>query len=417
MEEKLIVKRFKLEEKEVEVKIDLDNDNVWMIQNELAKLFNLDRSVIGKYLKNESENMISVGCEMDSVCAKIAHTGTDNKEYKVKHYSLELILKIGYKIDSDKTLKFKKWVENTLKEMKQESVKSPLPIEVFEDGDFKLEVSVSPLEDTVWLTQEEVARLYLTSKQLISFHVNNILKEEELEEATVKKNLTVQLENGREVRREMLVYNLDMIISIGYRVGSKRGIMFRKWANRVLKQYLSKGYAIDETRVTLYKDSYLELNNTVLRLENKVINHEDRINVLEEKKKKEKVEKLFFNGEEYDAFSFLSNLVNKANNKIILIDNYIDVGTLDILSHKKSSVDVEIVTVHNYLTQSAMNNFVKQYGNLHIKYNTNFHDRFLIIDNTYLYLIGASIKDAGKKIFSINEMHDIDNLNFLLQKI
>ena len=129
------------------------------------------------------------------------------------------------------------------------------------------------------------------------------------------------------------------------------------------------------------------------------------------------MEKIFFNGEEYDAFSFLSSLVSKATSKIILIDNYIDVGTLDILSYKKSNVDVEIVTVHDYLTKSAKNTFIKQYGNLIIKINNNFHDRFLIIDNTYLYLIGASIKDAGKKIFSVEQMYDKDNLSFLLQKI
>jgi len=197
---------------------------------------------------------------------------------------------------------------------------------------------------------------------------------------------------------------------------------------------------VSNVSVSKFEDKFIESDNAsnisyfsflmidrginVLRLENRMGNVEEEVkelnnelDIIKNNKKEERVEKLFFNGEEYDAFSFLSNLVNKANNKIILIDNYIDVGTLDILSHKKSSVDVEIVTVHNYLTQSAMNNFVKQYGNLHIKYNTNFHDRFLIIDNTYLYLIGASIKDAGKKIFSINEMHDIDNLNFLLQKI
>jgi len=218
-------------------------------------------------------------------------------------------------------------------------------------------------------------------------------------------------------------YNLDMIIIIGYRVGSKRGVMFRRWASRVLKQYLSKGYAIDEARVTLYKDNYVELNNTVLRLENRMGNVEEEVkelnnelDIIKNNKKEERVEKLFFNGEEYDAFSFLSNLVNKANNKIILIDNYIDVGTLDILSHKKINVDVEIVTVHNYLTLSAKNNFVKQYGNLHIKYNTNFHDRFLIIDNTYLYLIGASIKDAGKKAFCVSEISR-PIINDLLLKI
>jgi len=406
MEEKLIVKTFKLDEKEVEVKIDLDNNTIWMIQNELAKLFDVTRSWITRQIKKELENCDDI----DSVCSNLEHTGTDNKEYKVKHYSLELILKIGYKIDVDKTLKFKELVENTLKEMKQESAKSSLPIEVFEDGEFKLEVSVSPSEKTIWLSQEQIAKLFNVDRSTITKHIKNILNEEELDESNVQK-MHIPFSD-----KMIYVYNLNMIISIGFRVNSKRATIFRIWSNKIVEKYLMKGYAIDEARVTLYKDNYLELNNTMLRLENKVINHEDRLTVLEEKKKEEKVEKLFFNGEEYDAFSFLSNLVNKANNKIILIDNYIDVGTLDILSHKKINVDVEIVTVHNRLTQREINKFISQYGNLNIKPNYNFHDRFLIIDNTYLYLIGASIKDAGKKAFGIMEMSK-DSLNEVLVKI
>jgi len=390
----------------MEVKIGLERSIVWMIQNELAKLFDVTRSWITRQIKKELENCDDI----DSVCSNLEHTGTDNKEYKVKHYSLELILKIGYKIDVDKTLKFKEWVENTLKEMKQESAKSSLPIEVFEDGEFKLEVSVSPSEKTIWLSQEQIAKLFNVDRSTITKHIKNILNEEELDESNVQK-MHIPFSD-----KMIYVYNLNMIISIGFRVNSKRATIFRIWSNKIVEKYLMKGYAIDEARVTLYKDNYLELNNTMLRLENKVINHEDRLTVLEEKKKEEKVEKLFFNGEEYDAFSFLSNLVNKANNKIILIDNYIDVGTLDILSHKKINVDVEIVTVHNRLTQREINKFISQYGNLNIKPNYNFHDRFLIIDNTYLYLIGASIKDAGKKAFGIMEMSK-DSLNEVLVKI
>jgi len=181
MEEKLIVKTFKFEEKEMEVKIDLDNDNVWMAINEICCLYDKARSTI----KEHMDNSINLCNHVYSVCREFRHTGTDNKEYKVKHYSLELILKTGYKIDVDKTLKFKEWVENTLKEMKQESVKSPLPIEVFEDGDFKLEVSVSPRENTVWLTQEEMARLFDVARNTVSEHINNILKDGELDETCV----------------------------------------------------------------------------------------------------------------------------------------------------------------------------------------------------------------------------------------
>ena len=405
MEEKLITKVFKLDEKEVEVKIDLDNDTVWMIQSELAKLFDIDRSWIAKQINKDDLDA--------STCANLAQVASNGKVYEMKHYSLEIILKIGYKLDASKTIQFKELIENSIKELKLESVKNSLPIEVFEDGDFKLEVSVSPKEDTVWLTQKQIALLFDCSIDNVSLHLKNIVKEE-LEYGSVVEDSSITAQDGKQY--VVKKYNLDAVIAVGYRVGSKRGLMFRRWANKILKQYLSKGYVIDENRVILYKDNYLELNNTVLRLENKVVDHEARINVLEEKKKEEKVEKIFFNGEEYDAFSFLSSLVSKATSKIILIDNYIDVGTLDILSYKKSNVDVEIITVHDYLTRSAKNTFIKQYGNLTIKINPNFHDRFLIIDNTYLYLIGASIKDAGIRSFCVSEMSN-QILNDLLLKI
>jgi len=390
-----ITKIYKNENKEIEVKIDLDN-NVWLTREQISELFDKSSATITYYLKKET----------NSVCQIFQHTGTDDKVYKVKHYSLDLILKIGYKIDVDITLKFNDWVKEILKELDNENFQKWLPIEVFEDGEFKLEVSVSPKEETVWLTQEQIAKLYLTSKQLISFHANNIIKEHELEEATVKKNLTVQIENEREVKREILNYNLDMIISIGYRVNSSRGIMFRRWANKILKQYLTKGYSIDESRVTLYKENYLELSNTVLRLENKIIIHDEEIELLKDKlTNKEQTEKIFFQGQLYDAYSFLIKIIKKANYKIILIDNYIDIKTLDILSNRNEEVNIEIITKTNTLTNLSIANFNKQYGNLTIKTNNTFHDRFLIIDDEESYHIGSSIKDAGKKTFAIIKMN------------
>lgn len=238
--------------------------------------------------------------------------------------------------------------------------------------------------------------MYSSSKQLISFHVNNILKEKELEEATIKKNLTVQIENGREVKRELLHYNLDMIISIGYRVNSIRGIAFRRWSSKVLKQYLKKGYAIDESRVILYKENLIELNSAVLKLENEIEYHEKEIVNLKGKIE-ENYNFIFFKGQFYDAYSLLVKLVKKATNKLILIDNYIDSKTLDILANVKHGVIIEIITKSNALSQITINKFNQQYN--------NFHDRFLVIDDTYLYSIGASIKDAGAKCFAINEMN------------
>lgn len=410
---------YKTENKEIEFKLDKERNTIWATQADISKLFDVGRSWIARIVKEGNEN--------DSVCSYYEHTGTDNKTYNVKHYSLDLILEIGYKIDVNKTLEFKEWAIKKLNEyIITESYKTPMPVEIFEDGDVKLEVYINPQEETIWLSQEQVSKLYSTTKQLISFHANNILKEQELERATVKKNLTVQIENNREVKREILYYNLDMIISIGYRINSKQGISFRRWANKILKQYLTKGFAIDESRVTSYKENYIELNNTVLRLEGRVNNVENKIELynkemikkekritnLENKKKEEINNMIFYKGQLYDAYSFIVKLIKKANKEIILIDNYVDNTTLDILSNKNSNVNLTIITNAN-VNKTSINLFNQQYPTLTLKNNNTFHDRFLIIDNNELYLIGASIKDAGKKCFAIVEMDKI-NLNKLL---
>ena len=400
---------YKIDEKEIELKLDTERNKIWATQAEIAKLFNVGRSWITRQIKEENA----------STCSYYEQVAPNGKAYKMKHYSLEVILEIGYKIDVNKTLEFKEWVNNLIKEYEKiENVKSPMTVEIFENGNVKLEVYINPYENTIWLSQEQVAKLYLTTKQLISFHVNNILNDAELERATVKKNLTVQIENNREVRREILYYNLDMIISIGYRINSKIGISFRRWSNKILKQYLTKGFAVDETRVTMHKENYLELNNTVLRLENKVNNveimsKENRkdIEILKENKKQEINNMIFFKGELYDAYSFIVKLIKKAKYKLTLIDNYVDNITLDILSNKNTNVNLTIVT-SSIISNISITNFNKQYPNLTVKYNNTFHDKFLVIDDTYLYLIGSSIKDAGKKCFAICEMNK-DILNKL----
>ena len=392
----------------IEIKLIFYNQNIWINQSELAKLFNISKSSVSRYTKNILENVL----DKEQVVAKFATAGNDNKIYIISHYAIELTEIIGRRLDPIATESFITWAQNIIRDTIS---KKALPIEVFEDGNFKLEVSISPDEETVWLTQEQIAMLYSTSKQLISFHSNNILKEGELEKATVKKNLTVQIENGREVNREMLSYNLDMILSIGYRINSKKGIIFRRWANKILKQYLYKGYTLDESRVTIYKDNYLELTNTVLKLENKVQMHDEQINELKGVIDKS-YNKIFFKGQFYDAYSLLVDIIQKATKTIFLIDNYIDHKTLDILSNRNDNVALVILTKCNSLPTLAINNFIKQYSNLKILTSNDFHDRFIIIDNKFLYHIGASLKDIGKKCFAITEMKK-DTLELIVEKL
>ena len=395
MNKEYIKEVYQNDEMELEVKVDLDYESVWLNQDDLSKLYNLDRSVIGKYIRNTTY-------KSDRCWANFAQHLPDGRVFQKKHYSLEVIEKIGYKINIDITKDFINFSNNLLNELRNKNSEKWLPIEVFSDGDVRLEVRISPSEDTVWISQNQMTILFGTTKQNISFHANNILNEGELEGATVKKILTVQIENEREVVREIINYNLDMIISIGYRINSQKGIL-----------------VIDEKRVTQYNDNYKELMTSVISINNKVDNLDKRVSTLEDKNKDNK-ESIFFNGEFYDAHSKIIEIIKKANSKIVLIDNYIGKETLDILSYKNNNVIITIITNKEYLesvlNETTINKFNKQYGKINIIYNSSFHDRFLIIDNIKLYHIGASLKDIGKKCFAISELNS-DILEILSLKI
>jgi hypothetical protein len=258
-----------------------------------------------------------------------------------------------------------------------------------EDKSSQFEVRID--EETVWLTQIQMVELFSSSKQNISLHINNIFKEGELlQVSTVKEYLTVQVEGGRRVKRKIAFYNLDVIISLGYRVKSIRGTQFRIWANRVLKDYLLKGHAINER---------------VGRIENKLLEHEQKFDLLI-KTNLIPNEGIFFEGQIFDAYKFASDLIKSANKTIVLIDNYVDESTLLLLSKREKGV---VVTIYTNTISKQLQHDIKahnaQYEPIGIKIFTKSHDRFLIIDNTTVYHIGASLKDLGKKWFAFSKIN------------
>ena len=267
----------------------------------------------------------------------------------------------------------------------------------FIDGEFELEVSVSPEGNTVWLTQRQMASLLMVSVDNISLHIKNILKEKELDNSVIEESSITSID-GKKYKTKL--YNLDMIISVGYRVKSKRGIMFRQWANKVLKEYLLKGYVINENRVIVSNDNYIELKNQVTSINNRLIKIEDK--VLD---KEFSLNKIFYNGEFYDSYTLIQSLFESANNEIIIIDNYTDRTVIDRLVVKKENVRVIIYTNQqtNKIRESDLIMFNKQYGLLEIINTNKVHDRYIIIDKTKLYHLGHSIKDIGKKISTISE--------------
>ena len=253
------------------------------------------------------------------------------------------------------------------------------------DETIRLEVRVE--DETVWLNRQQIASLFDRDVKTIGKHINNALQEELDGESVVAKFATTA-KDGKTYQVEY--YDLDMIMSIGYRVKSKRGIQFRKWANTVLKQYLLRGYAV---------------NQRIEQLERRVFITEQKIDFFV-RSSLPPVEGIFYDGQIFDAYAQIINLIKQAKHSIILIDNYINVDTLTMLSNRSSGVTATIYTRQlNQQQQLDLQRHNQQYPPIDIHTTQRNHDRFLVIDDV-VYLFGASLKDAGKKLFAYIKMQE-----------
>ena len=242
--------------------------------------------------------------------------------------------------------------------------------------------------ETVWLSQAQMTELFGSTKQNISLHINNIFKEGELKQISVVKDFLTTALDGKKYRTKY--YNLDVIISVGYRVKSIRGTQFRQWANKVLKEYLLRGHAI---------------NSRITYLEQKVAEHSEKIDFFV-RTSLPPVEGVFHNGQIFDAYKFATDLIKSAKKSLVLIDNYVDESVLLMLSKREAGVSAKIYTsnLSKQLTLDlAKHN--KQYPPIEIVMHTTSHDRFLIIDDAEVYHIGASLKDLGKKLFAFSKLN------------
>ena len=280
----------------------------------------------------------------------------------------------------------------------------------FADDEVKLDVNISPLEKTIWINIEQMSVLFERDRSVISKHIKNIFLEGELLENSVCAFFAHTANDGKTYN--VKYYNLDVVISVGYRVKSRRGVLFRQWANNIIQEYLIKGYAINEERTLVTNENYVRLINKVESLDERVSNIEK-----EYKPKEFKNTQLFFDGEFYDAYTLIQSLFESANKEIIIIDNYVDRTILDRLVVKNSNVQVTIYTsINTRLLTRDIDTFNNQYGGLDVSYTTNVHDRYIIIEQRKLYHLGHSIKDLGKKIFSISES-DNSLISVLLSNI
>jgi len=261
-------------------------------------------------------------------------------------------------------------------------------IVVYSSGEIELKVALN--DETVWLKADDMALLFDVQRPAIVKHTGNIYKSNELEKDATCSILEQVAKDGK--FRKVNFYNLDMIISVGYRVNSKKATKFRQWATTILKEYIYNGFTINREKIT--QQRLLNLEKDVKFLKSNIKN-----NNLEYK------EGIFFDGQIFDAYVFINDLIKSAKNSIILIDNYIDISTLALFS-KIPKIKITIYT-HTITKQlkADIQKYNEQYTNIMLKTLKNSHDRFLIIDENEVYHIGASLKDLGKKWFAFSKMN------------
>jgi hypothetical protein len=254
------------------------------------------------------------------------------------------------------------------------------------DSSIRLEVRMQ--EETVWLNRQQIAELFCRDVKTIGKHIHNANNEELKGISTVAKFATVQKEGNRLINREKEYYNLDMILSVGYRVKSQQGVLFRRWANAVLKDYLLRGFAI---------------NQRFERLEQRVAKAEEQIGFFV-RTALPPIEGIFYDGQIFDAYTFVAELIRSAQERVFLIDNYVDDSVLKTLTKLSEGVSASIITrkISDALAVD-LERHNQQYPPVEITTSDRYHDRFLIIDDT-VYHLGASLKDLGKKLFAFNRM-------------
>ena len=262
------------------------------------------------------------------------------------------------------------------------------------DGVTQLEVRLE--DETVWLNRQQISSLFDRDIKTIGKHINNALREELLGLSTVANFATVQLEGGRSVSRMIEYYNLDVIISVGYRVKSKEGTQFRIWANRVLKEYLMRGYAV---------------NRRIDLLEKRVDEHDERFEILV-KGSLPPSHGVFYDGQIFDAYLFVADIIKSAKVSLILIDNYIDESVLHLLSKRGDGVSATIYTASiSPLLSLDIQKHNSQYPPIKVNIFSRSHDRFLIVDEMTVYHIGASLKDLGQRWFAFSKIElDVEEM-------
>ena len=399
----------------IDIKISLEEETIWMTQKEIASVFGASQQAINKSILgilNNNNNFNDTCYNFKLIVLP------DGRKYNTKIYNLEIITLLSYKVRSKRAPIFISWANKTIQDLKKNNLieindsynhllqSNNYEIVKFKDGDKILDVKVSINEQTVWLTQEQISMLYGKSISTINEHINNIYKDGELDKDS-SFGISEFTPNGK----RKMVYNLDVILYVGYRVKSKQGIIFRKWVTEQIKRILferAKSYYQTTTPVNEIlelKEELKEINNTVTILNQKYIDDNN---------------KLFLKKNGYDSYALLTKIINLAENNLVIIDSYIDNSIFTYLNAIKSNVKCKLITSsQNKLSEDDKLHISQYYENITLYINDDFHDRYIIIDNQKAYSLGGSIKDLPSGICSILEIYSrkmIDELNNYINK-
>ena len=272
---------------------------------------------------------------------------------------------------------------------------------IYRSADNAVQLDVQLADETVWLTQQQMAELYQKDRTVITRHINNIFADGELDEKSNVQNLHFPNSD-----KPVKLYNLDVIISVGYRVKSQRGVQFRRWANRILKEYILRGYAINQQLLAMQRqlDSRFEQQDSrMMAIESELHKHQEKIDFFV-RTNMPPVEQVFFGGEFFEARLLLEKLMKSAQKRIIIIDEYIDAATFDMLDVRANVVTADIYSNGLHTTLRDAHNAAT--GVIPVqthKWTNPSHDRWLIIDDC-LYHCGHSLKDMGRKMSAITKM-------------
>ena len=391
---------------EVEIDVYKIEGEYYLSRKETAKLLLISLVSLSKVIKKST----IIDEKFNNKVKKVYFSPLGKPTY---FYPLNYVEKLSKSYNYEAFLKLKNWLDNQVEDVIEIADKQ-FEIVRFNRDNLSIAVLLSPRENEIWLTENDIAEVYQRDRATINKHINAIYGEGELNPGATRAFFAqVQIEGERSVKRSTAYYNVDMVLAIGYRVNGPIGIMFRNWATEVIKKY-----GKDEPQKCEGCEIRENVIQKIIQLDTKVDDFSIRLDNVEAKiDKKIETELLFFDGQYFDSFDFICSLVEQSNSNLIVVDSYFDFSGLNILKKVKSGVNCKVIlSSHAKLTETDVAQFEKQFFRVNYVYSELFHDRYIIVDDTTCYSIGASLNYIGKKTFSVIKIETPSIIQAIIDK-